>query len=214
MAKMMAMVEASAQQAVAVSRALEETQAEQTAKILELKRKNQFLKDAQRKMQYNPCNPEIEENEIDEEVLEQPKQKTPVARPMKNPHHVEGVAQSEHCISKSKEVKKEDLEEWKAQILAKMTKKIGGYNRFNNPQDLVVMATREASRSQFKEWIVDEPKPKDFVVPSFKQIDGKSDLVDHIFNFQQKMALETRNEAILYKVFSTTLVRPALAWFK
>ena len=28
------------------------------------------------------------------------------------------------------------------------------------------------------------------------------------------MALETRNEAILCKVFSTTLVRPALAWFR
>ena len=28
------------------------------------------------------------------------------------------------------------------------------------------------------------------------------------------MALETRNEAILCKVFSTTLVGPALAWFK
>ena len=40
-------------------------------------------------MQYDPCNPEIEENEIDEEVLEQPKQKTLVARPMENPRHVE-----------------------------------------------------------------------------------------------------------------------------
>ena len=35
-AKMMAMVEASAQQAAAVSRALEETRADLTAKILEL----------------------------------------------------------------------------------------------------------------------------------------------------------------------------------
>ena len=61
---------------------------------------------------------------------------------------------------------------------------------------------------------MDEPKPKDFVVPSFKQFDGKSDPVDHIFNFQQKMALETRNEAILCKVFSTTLVGPALTWFR
>ena len=61
---------------------------------------------------------------------------------------------------------------------------------------------------------MDEPKPKDFVVPSFKQFDGKSDHVDHIFNFKQKMVLETRNKAILCKVFSTTLVGPALAWFR
>ena len=99
-------------------------------------------------------------------------------------------------------------------MLAEMTKKIGGYGRFNNPQDLAVMVTQGVNRSPFTEWIVDEPKPKDFLVPSFKQFDGKSDPVDHIFNFQQKMALETRNEVILCKVFSTTLVGLALAWFR
>ena len=76
------------------------------------------------------------------------------------------------------------------------------------------MATLGVSRSPFTKWIVDEPKLKDFVVPSFKQFDGKSNTVDHIFNFQQKMTLETRNEAILCKVFFTTLVRPTLAWFR
>ena len=77
-----------------------------------------------------------------------------------------------------------------------------------------MMATRGVNKSPFAEWIVDEPKPKDFVVPSFKQFDGKTDPIDHVFNFQQKMALEMRNEAILYKAFSTTFVGPALAWFK
>ena len=98
------------------------------------------------------------------------------------------------------------------QILAEMTKKIrGGYDRFSNPQDLAMMAIRGVNKSPFVAWIVDEPKPKDFVVPSFKQFDGKSDPVYHIFNFQQKMDLETRNKAILCKVFSITLVGPALA---
>ena len=108
---MRAMVEASAQQAATTSRALEETQAKLTAKISELQQKNQFLKEAQKRMQYDPCYLEIEENGIDEEVLEQPKQKTPVARPVENPCHVEGVARSEHCIPRSNEVKKEDLED-------------------------------------------------------------------------------------------------------
>ena len=62
---------------------------------------------------------------------------------------MEGVARSEHCTPKSNEVKKEDLEDWKAQILAEMTKKINGYSRFNNPQDLDVMATQGVSRSPF-----------------------------------------------------------------
>ena len=56
------------------------------------------------------------------------------------------------------------------QILAKMTKKIGGYRRFSDPQDLAMMSTREVNKSPFTEWIVDEPKPKDFIVPSFKQL--------------------------------------------
>ena len=67
-AKIMAMVETSAQQVAVVNKALEETQAELTTKITELQQENQYLKDAQRKMQYDPWNPEI-----DEEVLEQQK---------------------------------------------------------------------------------------------------------------------------------------------
>ena len=53
------MVETSAQQAAAANRALEETRVELTAKIAELQQENQYLKYAQRKMQYDPCNPEI-----------------------------------------------------------------------------------------------------------------------------------------------------------
>ena len=93
---------------------LEETRAELTAKIVELQQENRYLKNAQRKMQYDPCNPEIEKNEIDEEVLEQPKQKTPVAKPVENPRHVASVAQSKHCIPRNNEVRKEDLKDWKA----------------------------------------------------------------------------------------------------
>ena len=107
----------------------------------------------------------------------------------------------------------EDLEDWKAHIMVEMAKKMGGY-RFFNPSNLVVMTTRGVSRSPFTEWIIDKPKPKDFVVLIFKQFDGKADPVDLIFHFQQKMALETRNEVILCKVFSTTFTRPALVWFK
>ena len=69
-------------------------------------------------MQYDPCNPKIEENEMDEEVrrpeMEQPKQQTPVARPMEIPHPVEGVARSEHHTPRNNEVKREDLKDWKA----------------------------------------------------------------------------------------------------
>ena len=123
-AKMMAMVEASSQQVLAANKALEEARAEFTLKIAELQQENQYLKEVQKKMQYDPCNPEIEENELDEEVMEPPKQKTPVAKPVENPHYVERVARSEDCTPESNEVRKEDSDYWKAQILAEMTKKI------------------------------------------------------------------------------------------
>ena len=180
----MAMVEASSQQVLAANKALEEARAEFNLKITELQQENQYLKKVQKKMQYDPCNPEIEENELDKEVMEPPKQKTPVVKPVENPHCVERVARSKHCTPKSNEVRKEDLEDWKAQILAEMTKKIGGYGRIGSPQDLEMMATGGVNKLPFAEWIIDEPKPKDFVVPSFKQFDGKTDPVDHIFNFQ------------------------------
>ena len=64
-----------------------------------------------------------------------------MARPVEIPHPVEGVAHSEHRTPKSNKIKLEDLEDWKQQIMAEMTKNIGGYNRFINPLDLVVMAT-------------------------------------------------------------------------
>ena len=91
-----------------------------TVRINGLQRENQFLKETQRKMQYDPCNPEIEENEVDEEVhrpeVEQPRQKTLVARPVEVPNPVEGVARSEHRTPKSNEVTLEDLEDWKQQM--------------------------------------------------------------------------------------------------
>ena len=54
---------------------------------------------------------------MDEEVqrprVEQLKQKTLMARPMKIPHPMEGVAHSEHHTPKSNEERLEDLEDWK-----------------------------------------------------------------------------------------------------
>ena len=77
---------------------MKKAQAELTTRITELQQENQFLRETKKKMQYDPCNPKIEENEIYEEVYrpkaKQPRQKTPIARPMKIPHLVEGVARS------------------------------------------------------------------------------------------------------------------------
>ncbi|PON38250.1 hypothetical protein PanWU01x14_314060, partial [Parasponia andersonii] len=59
-----------------------------------------------------------------------------------------------------------------------------------------------------------EPRPRDFTTPTFRPFEGKTEPLDHIYHFQQKMALETRDEAVTCKVFSTTLAGPALLWFR
>lgn len=61
-----------------------------------------------------------------------------------------------------------------------MAKKMGNY-KFQNPYNLAMMAARGMSRLPFTNWIMEEPKPKDLVVPTFKQFDGKVDLINHIF---------------------------------
>ena len=58
-----------------------------------------------------------------------------------------------------------------------------------------------------------EPKLKDFVPPTFSLFEGNSDPMEHALKFQQKMTFESRNEAMLCNVVSTTLVGSALIWF-
>ena len=66
------------------------------------------------------------DEEIHKPKVEQPTQKTPVAKPVEIPYPVEGVTHSKHRMMKSNEVKLEDLEDWKQQIMVEMTKKIRG----------------------------------------------------------------------------------------
>ena len=64
-------------------------------KIAKLQQENQYLKEAQKKMQYDPCNPEIEENEMEDEIIEPPKQKTPMVKPVENLHNVRALYSKE-----------------------------------------------------------------------------------------------------------------------
>lgn len=74
--------------------------------------------------------------------------------------------------------------------MAEMAKKMGSY-RFQSPYILATMAAQGVSKSLFTNWIMEKPKPKDFVAPTFRQFDRKLDPIDHIFHFYLKLALET-----------------------
>ena len=77
--------------------------------------------------------------------------------------------------------------------------KIVKLGRSQSSTDLVVLVLRKVSKSSFAYWIVAKPKPKYYVPSNFRMFEGyNSNPVEHIFfQFQQKMDLENKNEAML-----------------
>ena len=55
--------------------------------------------------------------------------------------------------------------------------------------------------------------PNRFMQPSFNSYNGKTDLVEHINHYIHMMSLHTRNDALLCKVFPSSLSPTALRWF-
>ena len=49
--------------------------------------------------------------------------------------------------------------------------------------------------------------------PSFNSYDGKTDPVEHVSHYIQMMSLHTHNDALMCKVFPSSLGRIALRWF-
>ena len=61
--------------------------------------------------------------------------------------------------------------------------------------------------------IIHYDSPRRFLVPKFSTYDGSSDPFDHIMHYRQLMTLEIGNDALLCKVFPTSLQGQALSWF-
>ncbi|XP_062075095.1 uncharacterized protein LOC133779115 [Humulus lupulus] len=80
--------------------------------------------------------------------------------------------------------------------------------------DFAELVSRTTYKSPFTEWIQNEPKPRDFVIPPLPAFKGKENMLSHLFQFQQKMALEVNNEVIHCKVYSTTFSEPTMLWFR
>ena len=52
-----------------------------------------------------------------------------------------------------------------------------------------------------------------FTWPSFNSYDGKTDLVEHVSHYIQMMSLHNHNDALMCKVFLSSLGPTALRWF-
>ena len=60
--------------------------------------------------------------------------------------------------------------------------------------------------------ILNYEPPRGFVMPTFTMFDDFNDPYDHTLHYNQAMTLNTDNDLLLCKVFSTSLREPMLAW--
>ena len=79
--------------------------------------------------------------------------------------------------------------------------------------DTMSRALRRAAWSPFLDDIERDPMPSRFIRPPFNSYDGKSDPVEHISHYIHMMSLHTHNDALMCKVFPSSLGPMALRWF-
>ena len=79
--------------------------------------------------------------------------------------------------------------------------------------DAMSRALRKAARSPFLNEIERAEMPNRFARPPFNCYDGKTDPVKHVSHYIQMMSLHTHNDALMCKVFPSSLGPTALRWF-
>lgn len=144
------------------------------------------------KLMNDPTNPKFEWEKIENgdvpQKVEQVKPKTPVQRKVDENLLVKFKNQSQ----RQKDQKNNILNNQKAHIMNEMMKKMDGQLQIPASFRPYYFGNLSVIKSSLKEWIIEKPKPKDSVVPNFNPYYGKTDYVNYIFYFQQKMALEIK----------------------
>ncbi|XP_065635478.1 uncharacterized protein LOC136070062 [Quercus suber] len=79
--------------------------------------------------------------------------------------------------------------------------------------DAMSHVLRRATRSPFSADIERAPMPDRFTRPPFNSYDGKTDPIEHVSHYIQMMSLHSHNEALMCKVFPSSLGPTALRWF-
>ena len=74
-------------------------------------------------------------------------------------------------------------------------------------------ALSQISKSLFT-WGIEKAKlPRRFHQPSFIMYNGRTDPVEHVSQFKQKMAVHSQDEALLCRVFPSSLGLMPMRWF-
>ena len=71
--------------------------------------------------------------------------------------------------------------------------------------DAMSKALNQISKSPFTCRIEGGRLPRRFTQPTFTMYNGQTDLVEHVSHFNQKMAVHCKNEALMCKVFPSSL---------
>ena len=74
-------------------------------------------------------------------------------------------------------------------------------------------ALSQVSKSPFMQNIEGASLPRRFHQPMFTIYNGRADLVEHVSYFSQKMAVHSRDEALMCKIFPSSLGPMAMRWF-
>ena len=74
-------------------------------------------------------------------------------------------------------------------------------------------ALSQISKSPFIRGIEKAKLPRQFYQPTFIMYNGLTDSVEHVNQFKQKMAFHAQDEALMCKVFPSSLGPMAMRWF-
>ena len=74
-------------------------------------------------------------------------------------------------------------------------------------------ALSQISKSLFSRGIEKEKLPRRFHQPTFAMYNGRTDPVEHVSQFKQKMVVHSQDEALLCRVFPSSLGPMPMRWF-
>ncbi|XP_050280239.1 uncharacterized protein LOC126721230 [Quercus robur] len=74
-------------------------------------------------------------------------------------------------------------------------------------------ALNQISRSPFTQRVEEGMLPQRFSQPTFTMYNGRTDPVEHMSHFNQRMAVHSKNETLMCKVFPSSLGPVAIRWF-
>ena len=79
--------------------------------------------------------------------------------------------------------------------------------------DVMKKALSQISKSPFTRGIERAKLPRRFHQPTFTMYNGQTDPVEHVSQFKQKMAVYSQDEALLCRVFPSSLGPMPMRWF-